>query len=243
VGFDAVGDGTPTSYAELVLSDHPVGYWRFGDAPGATLASDASGNLHPGVFTANGVTLAQAGAIAGDPDQAARFDGSTGCAAVGIDEAFDFSGNHSYSVEVWMDVSQPPDGIYRHPFWRSDPSLSSDYGLFVNGPTGLGFERIVAANRMLAGIPAPPLTAFHHVVGTYDGATGALTLYLDSVEVATVIDTRAQDPLTGALDVGCRPSNTTGFDDYAGTLDEAAIYDFALSPARIAAHWHLGSSR
>ena len=36
------------NYADEVMADGPVGYWRLGHAPGSTTADDASGNGHTG---------------------------------------------------------------------------------------------------------------------------------------------------------------------------------------------------
>src|SRR3954447_7348908 len=52
-----------------------VGYWRLDDS--AALAACDALNLNPGTY-AGGVTVLQAGALAGDTDAAARFNGSAG---------------------------------------------------------------------------------------------------------------------------------------------------------------------
>lgn len=36
------------NYADEVMADGPVGYWRLGHAPGSTTADEASGNGYTG---------------------------------------------------------------------------------------------------------------------------------------------------------------------------------------------------
>ena len=70
---------------------------------------------------------------------------------------------------------------------------------------------------------------FHHVAGTYDGAT--MRLYLNGVEIGS-------NPVTGVVNDG--PVAEFGWGDYAdtesffGALDDLAIYDRALEPGACA---------
>ncbi len=65
----------PSRYATRVLADAPIGYWRFGEAPGAPRARDESPNRNDGTYS-GGITLGQPGFH--DGDTAALFDGRTG---------------------------------------------------------------------------------------------------------------------------------------------------------------------
>ncbi len=71
-----------TGYAATVLGQNPAGYWRFGESSG-TIAADSSPSLDGGTYT-GGVTLGQPGAIIGDSNTAATFDGSTGYFSSGV---------------------------------------------------------------------------------------------------------------------------------------------------------------
>src|SRR5439155_15097845 len=61
------------SYASIVLADGPAAYWRLGESSGTT-ATDASGHGFNSTYS-NGVSLGASGAIGGDSNTAARFDG------------------------------------------------------------------------------------------------------------------------------------------------------------------------
>jgi hypothetical protein len=76
---------------------------------------------------------------------------------------------------------------------------------------------------------------YHHLVFTRTQATGTLTLYVDGAVVAT--GHASTQPLTSApgLRLGALQS---GANFFAGNLTDAAIYDTALPPATITAHYH-----
>lgn len=82
----------------------------------------------------------------------------------------------------------------------------------------------------------------HHVVASYDVASGLKALYLDGQE-------RASQRLAEGAAIRCggaQPSSVGnifgGWEPFSGTLDEAAVYDRALSPAEVAAHWQQAQS-
>ena len=91
--------------------------------------------------------------------------------------------------------------------------------------------------RLALAAPAGTIAAGRrsHVVGTYDGAT--MRLWVDGAEVAS----RA---LSGAADqtlAGARIGSWDGRERFfAGVIDEAALYDKALSAAQIAVHTAAG---
>src|SRR5215207_7175828 len=62
-------------YADEVMTDGPSGYWRLGEPPGSTLATDVAGHGHDGNVI-GGVNFGLPGFHGGDT--AALFDGSTG---------------------------------------------------------------------------------------------------------------------------------------------------------------------
>ncbi len=78
---------------------------------------------------------------------------------------------------------------------------------------------------------------FSHIAGTYDSATGKLTVYVNGVATTTTTSgTLNQDPI--ALKLGGDLFNQTFFN---GLIDEAAVYSTALSAAQIQRIVQLGS--
>jgi hypothetical protein len=84
-------------YASAVLADHPVAYWRLGEASGTT-AIDSSAHLQTGAYF-NGVSLGQPGALPGDPNTAARFDG------VNDHAQFPNPVGDDFTVEAWINTT------------------------------------------------------------------------------------------------------------------------------------------
>lgn len=69
---------------------------------------------------------------------------------------------------------------------------------------------------------------WHHVAGTYDGATARL--YYDG-QLAGQIDTKINTTPSGAFHIGANIDEHTR--DYLGLMDDVAVYERALSPEEI----------
>ena len=228
-------DGAPASkYAAAVLADKPIGYWRCGDTTGTTLA-DSSGTDHPATIVAPlAATLGRPGALAGDPDGAIELDGTT---SLSLGDLFDFPGKAPYSFELWVKPSSnafvnlfdkmereqgtgiPVKGsvFYYRPDEGGTPRLALERW---NGASAVSFFFQDGAGALFAA------DRFTHVVIAYDGT--APRLFRDGV--------LAQNG-NGNADI---PDNSVPFrwaEGLKGTVDELAIYDFALSPTRIEAHY------
>src|SRR5215216_3175344 len=86
----------PGSYRDEVLADSTAGYWRLGET--GTTAADETANANPGSYL-GGATRGVQGALAGDLNTAARFDGSDDRVNMGDPGSglFDF-GSSDFSV-------------------------------------------------------------------------------------------------------------------------------------------------
>ena len=96
--FDREAPAPESSYADVVLADGPVGYWRFGEPSGLT-AIDSSPNTNDGTYT-NGPILGVPGALAGDSDTAVSMDGVNDSVRVPDDDSLDV-GNF-FTAEGWI---------------------------------------------------------------------------------------------------------------------------------------------
>ena len=79
---------------------------------------------------------------------------------------------------------------------------------------------------------ALPRDHFTYVVGTFDGTS--MHLYIDGLDVKSNPSTR---PLTASPDPVSVGANLPA------VLDEVAVYDHALAPERVKAHYHAGSGK
>ncbi|HEX3241160.1 MAG TPA: PQQ-dependent sugar dehydrogenase, partial [Solirubrobacterales bacterium] len=91
-----VNSAGATSYSDAVLSTPGlISYWRLGEGSGPTFTDSAGSSP---ATAAGGVTFGVPGAVAEDPNPAARFDGLTG-AATG---AVNLSATRQVTVEFWL---------------------------------------------------------------------------------------------------------------------------------------------
>jgi len=228
VAIDAPIDAAAT-YRELVLGDGPSGYWRLGDS--GSVAVDELGANNGTYSGACGLGIP--GAIAADANTAVAFDGSS--CHVTLPNAFDFPGNQAFSVEAW--VTGALDGTFRFVFSKETRGVQNPidgYGLLMQ-PGGLELERVVSTTNKES--PSAPITStFSHVVGAYDG--GSMLLYLDGQIVGATPDTRVANAADIAAIIG---SSSTG-NFFLGSIDEVAVYPFALSAAQVAAHYAKGTA-
>jgi hypothetical protein len=234
-GAAAAGTGGASSaYAEEVLRDEPLAYWRLGDATFPD-AVDASGHGRVATYVGD-VTLLQAGAVAADGDGAACFGISVAMQAgyVAMGDIFDFAetpeGQPPFSLEAWVkpagtsnDLQLPIVGTVDYSGYMlmqmdgDRPSIRRFLGTAVDGTDGT---------------TALPFDAYTHLVATFDGQT--LRLYVDGevAGVKAVTFGLPEEPAEFYL-----AANERMYQAFTGCLDEVAVYGAALPEMRIAAHY------
>lgn len=204
----------------------PVAHWRFDDG-GGTNAADSTGNGNGGTLE-GGVAW-----IAGKRLGAVQFDG-TGVVRVPSSASLEPA---NVSVSAWVRRSGSP-GDFRYIVGKGAYAcLTAAYGLYT-GPTG-GLSFYVSDGTDYTRSTDAGMAAWdggwHHVAGTFDGQ--AVRLYVDGVEVGTPVPRTT--PITYTLQ---DPSElllgrygACGGLPYDGALDEAKIWNRALSPAEVEA--------
>jgi CSLREA domain-containing protein len=218
-------DACVSPLVAAVLADGADGYWRFG------AATDSSGNGNNVTFL-GGVTLGVPGALGGS-DTAALFDGVNDQARVPDSNSLDVG--NSFSAEAWIKRS----------------SAAQTHELMNKGASGIQLVVMNAAsqNRVVlrrAGVASIAQSTtgvaadgrFHHVVATMNGLGSTARIYIDGVDVTQVLAPgqtilNTSFPLTfGSF--GSAPSTPA-------TYDEFALYDSALTPAQVQAHYAAGA--
>ncbi len=206
---------TLTTYQGAVLQDAPSAYWRLGET--GRSARDLTGN-HPGVAD-GGVTFRAAGALKNDRNTAVCLNGADGRIDLGPISS-------PATVELWVKTKAKGDT----PFF-SNRNRANQYefvGSFLHLPRAFdGFallgERPVADNR------------WHQLAYTYSGITGRV--YVDGVLQGE--NTWVRTPGTADASLGYDASLGSYLQ---GCVDEVSLYDRALPPSRIQAHF-LASGR
>ncbi len=217
-----------SSYADSVLADGPVGYWRLGEAPGAAVARDATA-AHPGSY-GGAPGLGAPGLLSGDPDSAARF---AGAGYVSVPDGSGLSPS-TLSLEAWVSpTSLPVVGQF-----ASVVSKTEGYALQFNGPL-LEFTVIQngVRNRLQAPAGAVPAGRSSYVAATLGG--GAQRLYVNGALVASAPLDGAPSTVVSPLVIG---SWDGSFEMLNGTIDEVAVYATALSAAQIGTHRRAGQA-
>jgi hypothetical protein len=228
------GEGGASCYAQAVLADAPVAYWRFDELTGSTAADEVG--AHPGTY--EGVEQGAPGALT-EVDAAIRF-AATG-ARVAFGDAFDFAADAPFSIEVWLKV-EVADTTFRYAVDKGGTDAAGDQGWAISvRSAGVGFDMSRDGQYGSGAVFVPvTLNTFMHYVVTFDGqvrrayGNGAL------VDTSRLGGTVALADTAFPMVAGGDP---IGGGDFRGVLDELAVYDHALTAERIAAHHDAASSQ
>jgi hypothetical protein len=226
-----------SNYANAVKDLNPVCYWRLGEPAGA-VAYDSSANNLDGTYV-GGVTLGQPGALLGDSDTAAAFNGIDTCVEIPHEDSMRLD---SGTVQLWFRLA----------------STAADAGLFSKDShgfdTGGHLTARIAGGRVVVRLQS---TSSDHVVSSSDvsvnewhqvaftfGSAG-MKLYLDD----QLIDTDGYTGGTGTTSGGTGnyepivlAANSWASDDqlatplveyFSGRMDEVVIFDRALSAGEV----------
>lgn len=234
--FRAMGGAPALSraarYRAEVMADAPLAYYRFAEDGGTgAVAADETGQWPGRYVSGNGNQtgpMASGKAAVSRPGLPASLS-TDGSGAVPID---------SLSAELWVFAPALSNEYARHPWVKGTPGLANCtfafyfFGLLGGSAAGkLGLYGSPGGSwRALTPLtPVLALNQWHHLVATYDPAVGG-RVFVNGVSSATT------PPPAGPL----LPSNP-------GVLQiihmdgvyfaEQALYQSALSPARVAAHY------
>lgn len=229
-------------YALAVLADSPIGYWRLDETNGA-VAHDYVGANNGGYTN---VSLGQAGNNLVDTHKAARFGPS----------------QNSYVGGVPIDFVNPTSAVFSVEAWVNGGPQTQDSGLITKG-TGAGgeqfnldcgaanhafrfFVRDGSGNAHLANGTVVPNSQWHHLVGVCDQRNGRVILYVDGVSNASASIVAGSGLLgsSNAVTFGSRQQAAGAYNfQFNGSMEEVAIYNYALNAARVQAHYRAATNR
>ncbi len=241
---------TQGPYAKAVLDAKPLAYWRLNEAV-VPIAHDATEHKHDAIFE-DGVALYVPGAdnsTGFQPDQPQAPNNFSGDQ---INRAAHFAGGRmkaslpelgaAYSVELWFwnglsNSARAVTGCFFSRCADGDKEAVGDQ-LGISGTNGASgkifFFNDNQNDQVLAGRTGLEWRRWHHVALVRDGRKVAV--YLDGNTTPDIFS-EAESSLVGPtaeLFLGGRCSN---FANFEGKMDEVAIYDRALTPVEIAAHY------
>jgi hypothetical protein len=233
------------SYAQAVVGDHPVAYWRLDETSGS-IAHDSWGG-HDGQF--NSVNLGLAGYNPNDPNLAAEFGTlASSDSYVGGITGIDFStwaNNGAFSIEAWVNgegYSQANGaGIVTFGYGGGGEQFNLDTGNGGNFRLSVRDSINIAHN---ANSSVAPGNTWQHLVGVCDEPNGFLHLYVNGVDMADATISGGIQAGTSPISIGSRQSgyNSTYTMNFLGLIDEVSIYNYALTPAQVLNHYSTGTN-
>ncbi len=226
---------TQSNYLSTVKSDGPAGYWRLDESSGSR-ATDSSGNGKDGTYSSAGVTRGVSGALVGDSDAAAGFDGASG--RVTVNGLGNFTNRTSFSAEAWVNPSAFPSSRWgRILSVEGTSSNQPGWALYVNPGSGVlsGVRSDASGSDWVGCCTGLPLNQWSHVVLTYDGNT--MFLYLNGQVVASTSSTRSLPSVNTALQIAS--GDGTGH-HFSGSIDEPAVYALTLNADQVRTHYDAG---
>jgi large repetitive protein len=214
-------------YSAVALADAPLRYYRLGESSGTTAIDLGSQTLN-GTYT-GGFTLGQTGLIVNEPSaKSVTLNGSTGYVSMpttGLP-----TGAQSWSIEAWINMASVP-GTGLHSIVEFGTNATNNAAVLY-----LGSGKISAntyAGNTIAGL-TPVAGTTYHCVACYDGTN--LRLYVNGLLQGAVACTPAIT-LTYCY-IGTEDSPRDDF--WAGSIQEAAIYNTALSALQVRTHFQAG---
>jgi RHS repeat-associated protein len=208
-------------YQASVLTDAPAAYWRFDETGSVTTAADQSGNNNTATYTS--VSLGAPGALTGDPDTSANFNGSSSSVSSS------YSRGQTFTAELWVRPasSTPP---------ANGATLISHGGdtfgwNLVEQSDGSVMFRFQGGNSVTSSTKLTDPSRWYDLAAVATGSQ--LQLYVNGALEGTVNGGQQ----TGAVAptwVGSYGSSSF----FAGSIDEVALYPTALTSTRVQAHYN-----
>ena len=161
-----VNNGGVSSYGDAVLDTAGlIHYWRMSETTGPTFG-DTKGTTP--ATAAGGVSFGVPGAVAGDPNPAARFDGATGTAKANVD----MSSLPTITVEFWLnwDAFGDDDSLAME-FTNNFNQNGGGFLIDPNAPQqggSFGVALGMSGSRNNAFFARPSAGAWHHYAFVFD---------------------------------------------------------------------------
>jgi hypothetical protein len=207
------------------IDDGLISHWRLSDGSG-TVARDSVGQNH-------GTLMGDAAWTDGIIGGAILLDGDGDYVNCGNDASFNIS---NVTLAAWI----LPDSEFTYPDWSgiimrgaSGGDLDT-FAFYYNGDTELLGFKCTGTSAAWHSFAAAALfdNEWHHVAATYDGATKVV--YMDAQEVGNGASTGSIISSGGNVLLGAGRDLSPPTHYAAGNIDDARVYERALSQAEVA---------
>ncbi|WP_231920382.1 PKD domain-containing protein [Microlunatus soli] len=230
--------GSISPYGAKVLDDDASLYWRLGEDSGSS-AQDLSGS-NDGIVR-SGVSFGQPGAITDDPDTAASFNGSSSgyVAATSAGSARD-----TFTATAWFKTTTGRGGkIFG--FGNSNDGSSSNYDrhVYMDNAGHVIFGVYPGSTQTVQSTDTYNDGDWHQAVASL--GSGGMRLIIDGEQIAARTDVTSAQAYTGYWRIGGDnlggwPSGPSS-SNFAGSIDEFAVFDSVLSADDARALYTLGT--
>jgi hypothetical protein len=227
------------SYDNTILADSPVAFWPMNESSG-TVATDLTANAHNGTYN-NGPTLGVAGPVS-DGETGVSFSVATN-QNQHVAPSFLFK-SATATIEAWVKIAAAPS-VARGIAGCSDglANATTDKNLYVGTDGKLYFYAYDGASKnSSAPTSALPTGSWVHVVGVVDGVN--IITYVNGAQVGSTACGNTFAGYTVNNFFIAAPANTTALvtgaaaDYFDGSIAKVALYNYALSSTKIAAHYN-----
>lgn len=230
-------------------TENMLAYWPFDESEGATSFDDAIADRNgtcdgPGGFCPVAAT--------GKLNNAFTFDGADDEVDVSNASIFSWSNTDSFSYEAWVKI---PNGelctgnkvvVAR----RGGSNVSTWLGC-GKGETDAGTaNRAVFSVRDsdnikfdVTGTTAINDGAWHHLVGVRDAAAKEIRIYVDGTLNGTTSSAEFTGNFSSTQPLTIGYTTASPFYYFKGEIDELAVYNRALTPGEIQAHYYGGAGQ
>ena len=233
-----------TGYAKVVMADSPAGYWRLDEPEGSTVAVDAVGSFDgeydaagAGAFTPG---IFGFGANSGIPNETNKATVVTNGARIKIPYALELNPYGAFAAEAWLKPSSLSVdwGDYRTAFSAEGNGVGGPIGWLLYQQPDHSWAWVVFADNWVSsfiGAGGDPIVAnnWYHMVLQYDGSL--FYIYVNGNLAAAQAFPAYVPNRNGAINLGWRSDND--WKPFAGTIDDVAFYNKALTPDQIQAHY------
>ena len=230
-----IGSATTTPYQTAVKTDGAIDYWRLGESSGTTGYDWAGFN---DLVEQSAVTDGAPGAVSGDPNTAATFDGSSNGSAAATTAVV---GPDTFTEEAWFQTTSTAGGkIIGLGDAATGTSSNYDRQIYLDNSGHVIFGVYSGGTHTITTTGSYSDGAWHHVVGTLSSA--GQVLYVDGIKIGQNTSVTAGQPFTGYWRIG--GDNTAGWpaqpssNFLAGNIDEVAIYPTALTANQVLTHYN-----
>lgn len=222
-------------WAWTLRDDNPIAWWRLGDAERSAVASDSVGK-YPGTY--EGSPSSTSAVVGFESDGAVQFNTPLQYVRLG---GVPISGN-KFCIEFWANIDNQD---------AADPTIFSTQPghnavtcrVRIDEDGNIAFSNRWEEDPVTAddvSILAPRgREARHHIVIARDG--DLMYLWVNGVASIANGDFAPGPDITPGVLYGF-VGGTTIPTFFSGAVDEVLVYDYILSPARIAAHYAAGTA-